>query len=173
MPFADCRLPKPEGSSRGSTTPPLVWEIGNRVSAIDSDHAPSAPLRFLSPMRTILLLVLLAGTSPLVAQQVENYRKLEFMAGCWQAQPAKDQTVEEHWSMPTETIMLGFTRYFTKEKPTNWDFNYIIKVDTAVYLILGPHGQVPDTFRAKTLTDEVAAWQREGTRFPGTVMYRK
>ena len=124
-------------------------------------------------MRALLLILILAGISPLAAQKVENYRKLEFMAGCWHAETGKDQTVEELWSMPTESLMLGFTRYFNKEKPTNFDFNYIIRADTAVYLILGPHGQAPDTFRIRTLTDEVAAWQREGTRFPGTVMYRK
>ena len=124
-------------------------------------------------MRAFLLVLIVAGTSPLAAQRVENYRKLEFMAGCWHAQTGKDNTVEEVWSMPTETIMLGFTRYFTKEKPTQWDFNYIVKVDTTVYLVLGPHGEVPDTFRIKSLTDEVASWQRTGTEFPGTVMYRK
>ena len=124
-------------------------------------------------MRTTLLLLMVTATSSLAAQRVENYRKLEFMAGCWHAQTGKDQTVEEVWSMPTETIMLGYTRYFTKEKPTNWDFNYIIKADTTVYLILGPHGEVPDTFRIKSLTDEVASWHREGAEFPATVMYRK
>ena len=124
-------------------------------------------------MRATLPLLIVAATSPLAAQRVENYRKLEFMSGCWHAQTGKDQTVEEVWSMPTETIMLGFTRYFTREKATNWDFNYIIKADSSVYLILGPHGEVPDTFRIKSLTDEVASWQREGTEFPGTVMYRK
>jgi hypothetical protein len=124
-------------------------------------------------MRAFLLLVTAAGTAPLAAQRVENYRKLEFMAGCWHAQTGQDNTVEEVWSMPTETIMLGFTRYFTREKPTQWDFNYIIKADSSVYLILGPHGEVPDTFRIRSLTDEVAAWSRTGTEFPGTVMYRK
>ena len=123
---------------------------------------------------TRFLIPVLLSAAPVAAQKAENYKKLEFMAGCWHAQTSKDNTVEEIWSMPTETIMLGFTRYFTKEKPTTWDFNYIVKADTAVYLILGPHGELPDTFRLKILNDEVASWLRTGsTEFPGTVMYRK
>lgn len=125
-------------------------------------------------MRAIILIPLLLGAAgPLFAQKVENYKKLDFMAGCWHAVVGKDQTVEEVWSAPTETIMLGYTRYFTKEKPTNWDFNYIQKADSTVYLILSPHGETPDTFRLKILNDEVASWQRGGTEFPGVVMYRK
>ncbi len=122
---------------------------------------------------TRLLIPLLLITAPAAAQKVENYKKLDFMAGCWHAVVGKDQTVEEVWSAPTETIMLGYTRYFTKEKPTNWDFNYIQKADSTVYLVLGPHGETPDTFRLKILSDEVASWQRSGTEFPGVVMYRK
>lgn len=121
---------------------------------------------------SLLLLVNLAAT-PLAAQKTENYKKLDFMAGCWHAVTGKDQTVEEVWSLPTETIMLGFTRYYKDGKPTTWDFNYIQKVDSTVYLVLGPHGEVPDTFRLKTLNDDVASWQRDGPKFPAVVMYRK
>jgi len=125
-------------------------------------------------MRTAPLLIpLLLTAAPLAAQKIEDYKKLDFMAGCWHAATGKDQTVEEVWSQPTETDMLGWTRYFTKGKPTNWDFNYIQKADTTVYLILGPHGAIPDPFHLGVLNDEVAAWHREGTRFPGVVMYRQ
>ncbi len=124
-------------------------------------------------LATRLLIPLLLAAGPLAAQKVENYRKLEFMAGCWHAVVGKDQTAEEIWSTPTETIMLGFTRYFTKGKPTQFDFNYIQKTDSAVYLVLGPHGEVPDTLILKTLSDDVASWSRTGTEFPGTVMYRR
>lgn len=122
---------------------------------------------------TRLLIPLLLTAGPLAAQRVENYRKLDFMAGCWHAATGKDQTAEEVWSAPIETLMLGFTRYFTKGKPTQFDFNYIQKVDSTVYLVLSPHGEVPDTFRIRILTDDVASWSRTGTEFPGTVMYRK
>ncbi|HEX9895328.1 MAG TPA: DUF6265 family protein [Gemmatimonadales bacterium] len=121
----------------------------------------------------VALLVLATGAAPLAAQKIENLRKLEFMAGCWQAQTGKDQTVQELWSQPNDSLILGFTQYFTKEKPTNFDFNHIRRTDSTVYLILSPHGQPADTFRIKTLADEVASWERGGTKFPGLVMYRK
>jgi hypothetical protein len=117
------------------------------------------------------LLILVAG--PAAAQKIENYRKLEFMAGCWEATTGKDQTVEEVWSTPTETLMVGYTRYFTKGKATTWDFNFIQRTDSTVILVETPHGDTPDTFRIRSVADEVGAWERQGTEFPGLVMYRK
>jgi hypothetical protein len=92
-------------------------------------------------MRTTrLLLPLLLTAAPLAAQKLENYRKLDFMAGCWHAITGKDQTVEEMWSLPTEAIMLGYTRYFTKGKATNW-VQLHPEGGQHVYLILGPRGE--------------------------------
>ena len=122
---------------------------------------------------TRLLIPLLLLATSAAAQKIESYKKLDFMAGCWYAQTGKDNTTEEMWSAPSETVMLGFTRYFNKGKLVNWDFNYVLKSDSSVYLVLGPHGEKPDTFRLKILNDEVASWSRTGTQFPGTVMYRK
>jgi len=122
---------------------------------------------------TPLLIPFLLLATPGAAQKVESYRKLEFMAGCWHAQTSKDATAEEVWTEPTETVMLGLTRYFNKGKLVSWDFNYGLKADSSVYLVLGPHDERPDTFRLKILNDEVASWSRTGSKFPGTVMYRK
>jgi hypothetical protein len=118
-------------------------------------------------------LMLASVVSSVNAQKVEDFRKLDFMAGCWKAETGKDQVVQELWSQPNDSLVLGFTQYFSKEKPTNFDFNHIRRTDSTIYLVLGPNGQVPDTFRIKTLVDEVASWERQGGKFPGLVMYRK
>ena len=115
---------------------------------------------------------LLAAAGPLVAQKVE-FRKLNFMAGCWQARTGEDAYVQETWTQPNDSLVLGYTQYLTGNKPTQFDFNHIRRTDSTVLLVLSPHGQPSDTFRIKTLADEIASWERSGTKFPGLVMYRK
>ncbi len=114
--------------------------------------------------------LMLIGAAPLSAQKLD---KLEFMTGCWRAQTGKDQVAEETWTNPVENVMVGYTRYLTKDSATAWDFNYVRKTDSTAVLVLAPLDQPADTFRLKTLVDEFAVWQREGTKFPGLVMYRK
>jgi hypothetical protein len=114
--------------------------------------------------------LLVAWAAPLSAQKFD---KLEFMTGCWRAQTGKDEVAEETWSNPVENVMVGYTRYLAKDSATGWDFNHVRKTDSAVVLVLSPRDQPADTFRLKTLVDEFAVWQREGTKFPGLVMYRK
>lgn len=116
-----------------------------------------------------IILALVMAPAPLLAQKFD---KLSFMAGCWSAVTGKDQTAEEVWSTPVERMMVGYTRYYEKEKPTHWDFNYVERTDSTIILVTTPHGQAPDTFRLKTLADEVASWTRSGSEFPGLVMYR-
>lgn len=116
--------------------------------------------------------LLLLWTSPLAAQKID-FKKLEFMSGCWLGQTGQDAYVQETWSQPNDSLVLGYTQYLTNDKPTNFDFNYIRRTDSTVILVLSPHGQPSDTFSLKQLADEVVSWERGGTRFPGVVMYRK
>ena len=120
----------------------------------------------------IILPFLLATAGPLVAQKVD-FRRLEFMAGCWTARTGENSTVQELWSQPNDSLVLGFTQYLTGNKPTQFDYNHIRRTDSTVILVLSPHGQPPDSFRLKTLADEIASWERSGNKFPGLVMYRK
>jgi hypothetical protein len=81
--------------------------------------------------------------------------------------------VQELWTQPNDSLVLGFTQYLTDGKPTQFDFNHIRRTDSTVLLVLSPHGQPSDTFRIKNLADEIATWERTGPKFPGVVMYRK
>ena len=120
----------------------------------------------------IILPFLLATAGPLVAQKID-FRKLEFMAGCWTARTGENSTVQELWSQPNDSLVLGFTQYLAGNKPTQFDYNHIRRTDSTVILVLSPHGQPPDSFRLKTLADEIASWERSGNKFPALVMYRK
>lgn len=119
--------------------------------------------------RVTLLTALLAMAGPLAAQSLS---RLEFMSGCWEGTLGKDQTVEENWTTPTDNLMLGVARYFKAKQATSYEFTAIERTDSVTYVISMPKGEKPDTFRLKTLANEVAAWEREGDTFPGRIMYR-
>jgi len=118
----------------------------------------------------IIVAAAVLGASPLAAQ---NFSKLGFMAGCWQATTGKEQTVEENWTTPSDNLMLGVARYFTRKQAVSYEFTVIERTDTATYVISIPKGQAPDTFRLKMLVDEAASWERPGSTFPGLIMYRR
>jgi hypothetical protein len=118
----------------------------------------------------IIVVAAVLGASPLAAQ---NFSKLGFMAGCWQGTTGKEQTVEENWTTPSDHLMLGVARYFTKKQAVSYEFTVIERTDTASYVISMPKDQPPDTFRLKMLVDEAASWERTGSTFPGRIMYRR
>lgn len=127
--------------------------------------------RFLPPLVAILFgLGLPAGT---VAGQ--NFKKLEFMAGCWEGTMPEGDLIEEMWTTPSENLMLGTTRYLKKggKQATSHEFTFIERTDSTIYFVAQTHGEAPDTFRVSILADEVAAWTREGDDFPATIMYRR
>jgi hypothetical protein len=117
------------------------------------------------------MLLLAVVTTPALAQRFD---RLEFMAGCWQGVLPDGAVVEEIWTTPAHNLMLGLTRYLDKdrERATNWEFTFIERTDSTVYFVPQTKTEKPDTFRLKTLVDEVAAWTREGEDFPAGIMYR-
>ena len=119
--------------------------------------------------RLIPLLMLLAA-SPLAAQ---DFKKFDFMVGCWQGKTGKDQVVQECWTPLADNMMLGMARYLTKDKATSYEFTAVEKSDSGVTWVSMPKGQKPDTFRVARLQDEIMSVTREGEDFPGTIMYRR
>ena len=105
----------------------------------------------------------------------QDFGKLDFMAGCWQGPLSDGTVVEEIWTKPSENVMLGLTRYLdrNRKRATNWEFTFIERTDSTVYFVPQTRGEKPDTFRVRVLTDEVAAWNREGDDYPASIMYRR
>jgi hypothetical protein len=116
------------------------------------------------------LLAALSAASPLAAQ---DFKRFEFMVGCWQGTTGKDQVVQECWTPLAENMMLGMARYLTKDKATSYEFTAVEKSDSGVTWVSMPKGQAPDTFWLKLLADEVMSVTREGEEFPGLIMYRR
>ena len=119
-----------------------------------------------------LLLLLFLPWTPALAQ---GFDRLAFMQGCWEGQMADESIVEEIWTKPSKTVMLGMTRYLDKgrEHVSNWEFTFIERTDSTVFFVPTTHREQPDTFWLSMLGSEVAAWSRTGDDFPATIMYRR
>jgi hypothetical protein len=120
----------------------------------------------------LIVLVAVVLAHPAAAQ---DFRKLDFITGCWQGALSDGAVVEEIWTQPSENVMLGLTRYLdrNRKRVTNWEFTFIERTDSTVYFVPQTRGEKPDTFRVRVLTDEVAAWNREGDDYPASIMYRR
>lgn len=118
----------------------------------------------------LLLILLLAGTTPLHAQ---DFKRMGFMVGCWEGKTGKDDVVQECWTPLAENMMLGMARYLTKGKATSYEFTAVEKSDSGVTWVSMPKAQVPDTFHLRRLAEEVLVVGREGDEFPGSIMYRR
>jgi len=124
--------------------------------------------------RTALVALTVLGMSPATLAG-QNFKKLDFMAGCWEGVMPDGEVIEEMWTAPSDNLMLGTTRYLKKggKQATNHEFTFIERTDSTIYYVAQTRGEQPDTFRVSMLADEVAAWHRAGEDFPATIMYRR
>lgn len=120
--------------------------------------------------KSLIALLTLVAASPLAAQ---DFKKFDFMVGCWEGITGKDQVVQECWTPLADNMMLGMARYLTKRKATSYEFTAVEKGDSAVTWVSMPKGQAPDTFFVSRLQDEIMTVSREGEEFPGSIMYRR
>ena len=102
-----------------------------------------------------------------------DFAKFKFLEGCWRGQVGKEEFVEEHWTSPSENLVLSTTRYFTKERATGYDFNRIEWVDSTVVLGLQSKGKPEDVYTLKTLVNEYMVFENLAKKdFPQRVIYR-
>jgi hypothetical protein len=113
------------------------------------------------------------GAMAVTEVSAQDLGKLKFMEGCWRAEPDDKTVVEEHWTSPSDNLMMAVTRYLTKGVATNWEFTRIEKSDSLTAFIAQSMGEAPDTFRLKNLVDEVVIWENPRKDFPKRIMYRR
>jgi hypothetical protein len=129
--------------------------------------------------------LLLAMTAPVAAQTpapVDSFRpkskpafkleKLEWMAGCWAGATGKDQRVEEHWTQPSDNLMLATTRYLTKSEATGWEFTRIAATDSGIVFAAASNGKEEHVYTMTRQASEYIAFERKTTEFPQRIMYR-
>ena len=59
----------------------------------------------------VVALALLLACTPVLAQSRSSLHDLAFMSGCWTGPDANGATIEEHYTTPSNNLILGTTRY--------------------------------------------------------------
>lgn len=113
-----------------------------------------------------------AQDSPRERPKVE-FKKLRFMAGCWEGELDRDTKVEEIWTEPTENLLLATTRYIGKKnQATSFEFTKIHATDTAVVYSASTEGKPFDTYVLTKLVDEYVEFENLAKSFPQRIIYR-
>lgn len=113
-----------------------------------------------------------AGAAPLARQA--SLHDLAFMAGCWRSAPDERGTViEEHYTGPSDNLMLGTTRYLREGAAVSFEFTRISVDDEGMSLRPYPNGR-PSTavFRLTALEEGVATFEAPEHDFPRRIRYR-
>jgi hypothetical protein len=125
------------------------------------------------------LVGLAVAAAPAAAQQPAtpdpakvDFRKLRFMAGCWEGPLDRETTVEEIWTEPAENLLLATTRYLKKNRATSYEFTRIHVTDTAVVYSASTEGKPFDSYVLKTLVDEYVVFENLSKTFPQRIIYR-
>ena len=102
---------------------------------------------------------------------------LAFMAGCWQGTYATEDgmgTIEEHYTTPSENLMLGTTRYLVQRRTVMFEFLKLESVDGRIILTPFPGGRASEHgFELTRLAQGDATFEAPEHDFPKRIRYRR
>jgi hypothetical protein len=102
---------------------------------------------------------------------------LAFMAGCWQGTYATEDgmgTIEEHYTTPSENLMLGTTRYLVQRRTVMFEFLKLESVDGRIILTPFPGGRASEHgFELARLAQGDATFEAPEHDFPKRIRYRR
>jgi hypothetical protein len=123
--------------------------------------------------RAFLLAVLLAVPLGLEAQNHPKVSRFAFMAGCWEGEVGPDNIVEEHWTSPTDEMMLATTRYLNKKREaTGWEFTRIAVTDSGVVFAAASNGEAEHVYKLSQHAPEYVLFENLAKPFPQRIIYR-
>ena len=99
--------------------------------------------------------------------------KLDWLAGCWQAETGEGGRVEENWTSPSDNLMLATTRYLTKGVATGWEFTRIAADDSGIVFAAASNGKAEHIYRMVRQASEFILFERATTEFPQRIIYRR
>lgn len=96
-----------------------------------------------------------------------------FMAGCWEGTfDGGRGTIEEHYTSPSNNLMLGTTRYLRDGITVSYEFTEIVAHADGVRLIPHPSGQASVPFRLTRSAEHLAVFENPEHDFPQMITYR-
>jgi hypothetical protein len=105
--------------------------------------------------------------------EVPQLGRLSFMSGCWIGEAGEGTMIEEHYTTPSENLMLGTTRYLSGGRTISFELTTIRRDSTGVSLTPYPNGTASDAFRLTRLDDRTAVFENPEHDFPQRITYRQ
>ncbi len=108
-----------------------------------------------------------AQLAPGGVAQREDLADLSFMAGCWEGTFGGGRgTIEEHYTSPSNNLMLGTTRYLRDGVTVSYEFTEIVADADGVRLIPHPSGQASVPFQLTQSANNLAVFENPEHDFP-------
>lgn len=103
--------------------------------------------------------------------------QLDFMTGCWEGTFQAERgsgTIEEHYTSPSDNLMLGTTRYILEGRTVMWEFSKLEESDGEVVLTPFPRGERSEhDFRMTSVSENEALFEAPEHDFPKRIRYRR
>jgi Domain of unknown function (DUF6265) len=123
---------------------------------------------------TLLIPLLLGAPAPAPFQEAPpTLADLAFMAGCWRGPSGEGTTIEEYYTVPSDNLILGVSRYTKGARVTSYEFSTIAREGSEIVLTPRPSGQEPVAFRLTRLDSTGAVWENPAHDFPTLISYRR
>lgn len=100
-----------------------------------------------------------------------------FMAGCWEGTFQAERgsgIIEEHYTSPSENLMLGTTRYLLEGRTVMFEFAKLEAADGGIVLTPYPRGQPSEHgFKLTQVAEGDATFEAPEHDFPKRIRYRR
>jgi len=98
---------------------------------------------------------------------------ISFMSGCWTGPSPSGATIEEHYTSPSENLLIGMTRYVRNGRVVDFEFTTVERTDSTFVMTPRPKGVKSDSFPLKEVSDGRATWENLKHDFPQRIIYRR
>jgi hypothetical protein len=88
---------------------------------------------------------------------------ISFMSGCWTGPSPSGATIEEHYTAPSENLLIGMTRYVRNGRVVDFEFTTVERTDSTFVMTPRPKGVKSDSFPLKEVSDGRATWRTRST----------
>ncbi len=95
-----------------------------------------------------------------------------FMAGCWMTAPGQAKRVEECWTMPRGTMMLGSSQTFNAEKTSSFEHMRILRDADGLAFFGQPEGAPPTRFKLDRQSATEISFVNAAHDYPQRITYR-
>jgi len=122
--------------------------------------------------RITLMLLLLALGLPLQAQTKPSVADLFWLSGCWQGRQGT-AVIEEIWSKPAGTTMLGLGRTVRNNRTVSFEFMQFREQNGTLAFLPQPQGGAQVTFPLKQSTVAKFTFENLNHDYPQRVSYER